>query len=412
METHNQPSPDSYPLRSLFRAGPLPLLLLGAVLLRIALIAAIVLRVIEVGQSVGWQFYHGGDERQLADLAVSLLQNDPIASPLNIAQPLWLAFWFRVLGVYDYWTALTPLVITNALILGPLSVGLVGALTWTAFRDRAAVVLAASGWALTPLLGVYGFFWHPSGDLLRDTSVPRLAWLNGLADGPAAFFLLLGVLLVLLGTKKRPASWDWLAFFSGLVLGFAVIFRIHMVFAAGFLFLYTAVVRGWRPAAVMFGGLTAGYLPQAWYNQVVFHFPVWSGYYSLQTARTRHFTWAFVVEVMPFSIGALFNNVFSLIQSRAWLVIPALLGLAFAGLVLWMLSRYSDWKTAVLLLVTPVVYLLPLMLTTFFREDMVRFIMPALPLLAVPGAFAFILGWRQAIGRLRPQPIDSTSSGR
>lgn len=356
------------------------------------------LNVIPLEIRLGWHLHHGGDQEYMYDLARSLAEGVPEESVVGLGQALVMAPWVALLKPEAYIDIVVPLVIINGFILGGLSVLLVGGVARSvgdhlsrqsggparAIVDRVALI-AAGIWAMLPLVAYFSFFWHPREAVMRSAAAPKLAWLNGLSDGPAVFFLLLATFLLARALQRRAGFWRMLG--TGAALGAAITFRFHVVPMAMALLVYVAVAYGWRSLLTALGGGLIAYLPQAWYNLAVFNFPFTTGYVSFSDMQNYGGTFrrspADFLTNVPYYPDQIWASLVAAWGRMPWLFVLAGLALIACGVGLVWVLRRADWRPLALLIAAPLVYLLPMMAAFNFGEDVIRFTMPALPSLMV-----------------------------
>lgn len=370
-------------------------------LLRWAINALLLLNILPLESRDGWYLHHGGDQELMLSLARSIVSGAPEESVVGLGQALVMIPWVVLLQPADSVALAAPMVLINGFLLGGLSVLLVGALARALFDEARVTLGAAALWALLPLGAYWAFVWHPANVLLRSTNVPKLGWLNGLSDGPAAFFLLLAtVLLARLGRHPRGAAGRfWPLVGVGASLAAAVTFRFHVVTAAAFLMLVTAIVTGGRGFAAALGAALLAYLPQAWYNQVAFNLPFTTGYVSYGNLSNYGGTLRRPLETLVggfwFSPANVLNTLTYFIGRRPWLLAPFALALVILFFVVRHLWRTRNRMALWLLVGMPLAYLLPMVAAYNFREDVIRFAIPVLPaalIVAVYSVFALRRG--------------------
>ncbi len=345
----------------------------------------------------GWYLYHGGDQDLMLALARSILSGQPTPSPVAIGQPLMMLPWVALLTPSVYTDMVVPLTVINGFLFGGLSVVLTGLIAQGVTGNRHLAWWAAGLWAVTPLIGYWALFWHPDYLNQRGVIAPKLAWMNGLADPPATFFLLLSVALLALALKHRREAFFWQMVGVGAALGGAVIFRIHMAPVVAFLILYVLVAHGWRALLTISGAGLLVYLPQALYNQVVFGIPFTSGYVSTNLFDASY--WQSMLRTLPFSPTHIVETAVYFLSERAWLIAPALAMVAAALLALIYVWRREGWRQAALLLGVPAAYLGPLLMSWPFREDVVRFSMPAIPFMIAIICYTIWVLWGEVRAR-------------
>jgi hypothetical protein len=200
-------------------------------------------------------------------------------------------------------------------------------------------------------------------------------------------------------------------FLIGLPIGLAVIFRPHLIPMALFLLAYVLVVYGWRLLAVAGLGAMVGYIPQAWYNIVMFKTPLALGYVAKYDVLYEHRSFSEIINSLPFQPANLLIFVERYIGARPWLLIPVVLGAACAALVVIVLWRRSGWKAVALFVVAPLSYLGPIVLSWPFRDDVIRFSLPAIPFgigIAVVAAVIVMSRWVPQM-RLKTLKVDENS---
>lgn len=394
-----------YPLRTvLYAPGRRAwLAVLSLVTLRLLLNTAFLLNILQLERRdpvFRWYLQHGGDQVIMFHLAYSLLDGPVLETVVGIGQPLVMLPWIYLLKPAQYIEIAAPLVLINGFLLGGLSVALVSRFGEIVTGSRRIGLIAAALWALLPLFAYVGFFWHPESVLLRSAMVPKLGWLNGLSDGPATFFLLLGA-TGLADIMRRKQADFWAATGVGAALGVAVLFRFHITPVVAVLLLGLLLVAGWRALLAALGMMLIAYLPQAWYNLAVFNLPFTTGYLSYGDVQnwggTLHRPLNDLLVFFPASpspanvIGTLAH----FLRERVWLAAPLAVILALGVLAFVELKRRHGWQAVYMLLGAPFAYLLPMLTTSNFRDDVLRFSMPVMPALLVAGVFAagVVLEW-------------------
>ena len=364
------------------------------VIVRLALALLFMLNVLPLELRWKWYLHHGGDQEVILGLALSIVDGNPQPSLVGIGQALVMIPWIILLKPYNYFDIVVPLVLINGFLLGGLSIPLIGGIVRRTTGKDGVAALVALVWATLPLIVYYGFFWHFAGETVRSANVPKLGWLNGLADGPATFFLMLAVYLLALPPEDKPRPY-WRMAGVGAAMSAAVMFRVHIAPMVAFLLLYVLVFHGWRALLVVCAAGLITYIPQAWYNVVVFGIPITSGYSSLWdtifTSAGQARPLIDRLRNLPFHPRHLVELWTYLIGRRPWLIVPLALA-ALAGMATLIdLGRARGWRTVALLSGAPLVYL-GLMATAWpFRDDPIRFAMPALPYLLTALVYAV---WR------------------
>jgi len=340
----------------------------------------------------GWYLHHGGDQEYAFSLAQSLIRGAPEVSVVGLGQPLVMIPWIILLKAHYYLDIVIPLVLINGFLLGCLSVLLVGSVARRITGDDQVGLWSAAVWAFLPLLTYYGFFWHFDPVILRSSYVPVVGWLNGLADGPSIFWVLLAILLLARPLDKAEPPSLWRMAGVGAACGVGVVFRVHVAPMVAILLVYIMVVHGWRAlVAACVAGLTA-YLPQAVYNQSMLGLPIstgyiWPGNIFEQFGGVEQ-SLDYVLHNLPFSPARLIELWNYTIGRRGWLIAPlglVLLVSVYAVVTLW---RRRGWRAVALLFGPPAAYLGLMAMSWPFRLDMVRFSMPAYPYVIIACIYA------------------------
>ncbi len=356
------------------------------------------LNILPLDLRAGWYLHHGGDQDLMFSLARSIITGVPEESVVGIAQSLVMIPWVILLQPYYYVEMVVPLVVINGFLLGGLSVPVVGGIARAVTRDGRAALVAAGLWALLPLVAYFAFFWHPAAVVLSSSNVPKLAWLNGLSDGPATFFLLAATLILARSLGKREASF-WAMVGVGAALSIAVMYRVHTFSVVGFLVLYVLAAHGWRACLAVCGAGLIVYLPQAWYNLVAFGLPFTTGYVSYRALTTwgRHANRPLMdlLTSLPFHPFNFPEAVVYLVGRYPWLVAPLLLALIVGGYVVFVLWRRRGWQAMLLLVGASLAYLAPMLMAYNFREDIIRFAMPVIPAAIIVMVFALFDTWER-----------------
>jgi hypothetical protein len=191
-------------------------------------------------------------------------------------------------------------------------------------------------------------------------------------------------------------------FFFGVMLGLAVIFRIHIAFMVAFLLLFALVVYGWKALIMTAAGGLIAYLPQAWYNTIMFGLPITTGYLSVYRFDPEHpegRPLSTVLETLPFHPKNILELGQNFIGNRPWLIVPLvvlIVVLVVATVAVW---KRRGWREAALLIGTPVVYLVPMSLAWPFRLDIIRFLIPVIPFILIVGMYVAWMVWDAVVKR-------------
>jgi hypothetical protein len=350
--------------------------------------------VLPLAMRSGWHLHQGGDNAEIFELARSIVIGAPEESVVGLGQAIVMMPWIALFNAYLYPDIAAPMSLFDGFLLGGLSVLLVGALARTLTRDGRTALGAAAVWAVLPLLAYVGFFWHPQAEILASTTVPKVAWLNGLSDGPTVFILLIATLLLARVMDRREIPFGRSAA-VGVLLGLALTWRLQLAPMVAFLLLYVLAVYGGRAFATALGGALIGYLPQAAYNMSAFGLPFTTGYISYgditQYQGTLRRPLSDILQSMPFHPVNPLSQVIYFVGRRPWLLVPLVIGLAVGAVVLITLWRERGWRTVALLLGAPLAYQLPIMATDVFREDAIRLSMPLIPGLIIAAVYVALL---------------------
>jgi hypothetical protein len=368
--------------------------LLLLLLLRWIIDAAFLLNVLPLAMRSGWHLHQGGDNAEIFELARSIVIGAPEESVVGLGQAIVMMPWIALFNAYLYPDIAAPMSLFDGFLLGGLSVLLVGALARTLTRDGRTALGAAAVWAVLPLVAYFGFFWHPHAEILASTTVPKVAWLNGLSDGPTVFILMIATLLLARVMDEREIPFGR-SLAVGLLLGLALMWRLQLAPMVAFLLLYVLVAHGWRAFAAALGGALIGYLPQAAYNMSAFGLPFTAGYISygdiVQYDGTFKRPLSDILLSLPFHPVNPLSQVVYFVGRRPWLLVPLIAGLAVGAAVFIALWRERGWRTVALLLGAPLAYQLPIMATDVFREDAIRLSMPLIPGLIIAAVYVVLL---------------------
>ncbi len=375
---------------------------LGLALLRLLIVLVFMLDWLPLERRFGWYLQHGGDQNEFLRLAISMIEGGDLYITIVAIGPALLYIpWIMLLyeGAFGgeylaqiYFTIAPALVVINGFILGSLSVVVFGVLSRRLTKNDIVAVAATAIWAVLPLLTYFAFFWHPENSLVRSANVPKVGWLNGLSDGPATFFIMLAVMLLAMSLRddKQMPIWRIVAF--GAALGSAMTFRVHIGLFVVVLLGYVVIAHGWRTLPWLVLGAAITYLPQAWYNILQFNIPVTTGYISAHYLLAQEYNQAHMglLQRLPFGPSHLLELFQYHVGRRPWLVLPVLASAVTAFTVIYITWKTLGWRQVVLMIILPFAYLLPMMATWPFRDDVIRFSMPAFPYLILMFVY---FGW-------------------
>lgn len=356
--------------------------------------------------------HHGGDNDDFWALAQSILAGQPKTALVGPGAAFTMSPWIVLLQPpvrnWAFARITAPLVLVNGFLFGGLSVLATGIIARASTGSRAVGLIAAALWMLFPLLVYIGFFWHPDPVTLASVTVPKVAWLNGLSDGPAAFFILLATMLLAVCLGKGPQAPPVLIALAGAATGLAVSFRVHVAPSVALLIGYTLVAHGPQAVVALCLGGLLGYLPNAVYNQVVFGIPVTTGYISYFTSMVSYVPlpnlplWA----RFPFDPGSLAELTQYHLGRRPWIMLP-LAALGAAGLwTVISLWKTRGWQAVALLIGVPLAYMVPMALAWPFRADVIRFSIPAFPFGLIVLVYVLSLIWEGAVRLRQPAPTQ------
>lgn len=363
-------------------------------LLRFLMDMLFMLNIIPLELRWRWYLQHGGDQDIMMSLARSLRLGVPEESVVGIAQPLVMLPWATWLDQYFYLGIVVPMVLINGFLLGVLSVALAGGIARRITGDDRVAVWTSALWALLPLLAYLGTFWHHDWITVRSTLVPKLAWLNGLSDGPATFMLLVAVFFM---TGKTGQSGFWRMAGVGVAISAAVMYRFLVVPIVFMLLVYVFFEYRLFGLLTVIGAGFVTYLPQAWYNLSVFGLPFTTGYLSYGVIANyggpldRPLQDKLLSTV--FHPQYIVQNITYFLERRVWLIIPLAAGVVVSLLALIFIWRRLNWRGTILLIGAPAVYVLPLLMSWNFRDDIIRFTMPVMPILITAAFYAIRQTW-------------------
>ncbi len=346
-------------------------------------------------------FHHGGDQDYYFEHAQALAEGPLDYFAINVGLPAVMAVLIRLTGAVTYDGILTPMVLLNGFVLGTLSVLIIGLLAKRVFDSENLGLLTAGLWTFAPWLLYAAFGFHPQAKWLRAPYVPAMAWLNMNSDGPAIFFLLLGMLLL---WKSVDEGHKWNAFLAGLFLGLSVLFRIHMALPVGVGFIIIVLrFQSLRMAALVALGGVSGYIPQVVYNRLaslaidqtyinpflpgyLYYGYIGSGGIGIVDPNVR-------LEWRPLAFGHLLNSIERFLAPRLPLVFLLLI-LTFAlAFPFWALVRHKGLRTALFTYLIAPVMIGFAAASSAFVTDPFRFFMPAIPFLLLAGVWSLHWLW-------------------
>lgn len=365
--------------------------LVALMLARCVLASLFLMNVLPLELRDGWFLYHEAGEEHIFDLAISISRGVPERSAVGIAQPLVSVPWIALLKPESFADLALPLTLINGFFLGGLSVLVVGSMARCILNSDRLAFWTAVVWAFAPLLAYCGILWPTTLEptIVRSIVAPRLAWLDGLTDGPAAFFILLAISALARALDRADKVTFWQMMGIGVAMGVALIYRIQVASIAVFLMGYVLLAHGWQALLTLCGTVLLTYLPQAWYNQVVFGFPITTGYVSYDDLAawggTLNRPITDILRNLPFSRENLSVLWKLTIGMRPWLIVPLILALIALVHVVLLCWKQHGWQRAALLTGPPLSYLGLMMTTGPFRYDVLRFLVPVIPFTIIMG---------------------------
>ena len=214
----------------------------------------------------GFYFHHGGDQDYYFEYGrVLAYGNFDRYFAVNLGQPAIMAIAIRIFKPVSFSEILPVLVIVNGLLFGGMSVIVLGRLTHLLSGSARAGYIAAGLWAVMPWVMWIGFLPHPRREALQAPYVPGVAWLQGIPDGPAVFFALLALYLLVRWLDVPKLSW---LIVSGTALGVMLLFRFQLVFILALAIMVTLIERRIRSSIGLAVVVALAYLPQVIYNRV------------------------------------------------------------------------------------------------------------------------------------------------
>lgn len=346
----------------------------------------------------GFYFHHGGDQDYYFEYGEVLAQGSfDRYFAVNLGQPALMAIAIRIFNATTFTEILPTIVAINGFLFGGLSVILVGRLSERLSGSCRAGYIAAGLWALMPWIMWIGFLPHPNRLWLQSPYVPGVAWLQGIPDGPAVFFALLALhMLVVWIDVPRPS---WLVA-SGAALGVMLLFRFQLVFIVALAILVVILERRMRASIGLVVIVALAYLPQVIYNRVsstlagISNVIAWlpgylySGFIDPVSNeiywRNPEFNILLFVpghtEVQWFSTPAL------------WIVCAVIIAFAVERRMPVITSRVG-WSRAIVALAAPWAAIGMPMLSPIFLENVFRFSLPAIPFLALLAGLCVDVLW-------------------
>ena len=313
--------------------------------------------------------------------------------------PLWVHYIRPWTGRHFSWVSyldiLPEMVMLNAFLLGGLSIVLVGLMGRDVTRRKSIGLTAAALWLLYPYIIWLVTRQYTLSAFLPRAQGPDVAWMNGMPDGPAVFFVLLSSWLA---WRSMQRGGRWLLPLLGYALTASILFRAVMFPTVLWIWGLVAYKRGWQDALRVSVAAALAYLPQAIYNQAAFGFPVTSGYLYIGTypERPRDFLHDPVSSFILFGLNYLPGSARKVIENAPILVPALLIGGIVFGLALVWLWRERGRESA-LLLATPLPYLALVVTFLSFGTEPVRYTMLVPPYVMIGGVYVLYGLWRRIV---------------
>ena len=339
-----------------------------------------------------WYFHHGGDQNYYFDFANVLVEGGSNQYfSVNLGWPAIMAIMMHIFDVTLFSELLPYVVIFNGIMLGGLSVVLVGKLTARLLNSVIAGYFAGLLWAVMPWL-IYLLLWpHPYADLVRMPYVPGVAWLQGLPDGPGMFFILVSVYCFVRYLDSYQISW---IIFSGVSCGLMLLFRVHFVTML-LLLVCVIAMRGYWWDLLLFLSVTGiMYVPQIIYNR----------FSSLAIGAPGYNPWLpgylyfGFIDVMADTVFYYDNSSFNVISVDHWIdyivalvqgnfIVFCLLCVVFCLYIFcWIMTRrVLDLSRSLIIFVAPLASIGILSVSSVFADNAYRFALPAIPFVLILG---------------------------
>ena len=355
-------------------------LVIALVIIRVIMVGLLLGDVPKLDYHVGWAFYHGGDIYPYFIAAQRALGGEFTYVPMSGAWVLWLALAIRLTNANVYEEALAFLTPFHSFVLGSLSVWVMAQLTWRLTASRWQSLIATVAWTFSPYLMWWAFGFFPQAVSLRNVFVSRQFWANGLTDGQAIFFALLGGCLLVCAYPLTSAqgSRQHLWILAGVSLGLAAAIRIHSLAMIAPMVFALMLMRQWRAMAWLALGGVVGFSPQLIYSALfgrVLDIPYIRNWLRPEENGLR-FEW----NNTPFSPRFLLENFLTITRGNWALMLIAVLGCAILAYAFWQMWVRRGKVEALTAFVAPAASFGVHVSTYLFFDDPIRFTMPALSL--------------------------------
>jgi len=355
-------------------------LVIALVIIRVIMMGLLLGDVPKLDYHVGWAFYHGADMYPYYVAAQRVLAGQFGYIPLSGAWVMWIALAIRLTNATVYEEALVFLTPISSFVLGSLSVWVMAQLTWRLTASRWQSLIAAALWTFSPYMMWWAFSFFPQVVSLRNVFVPRQFWANGLTDGPAIFFALLGAFLLVRACQLTNAqeSHKWLWILTGVSLGLATAIRVHSLAIIAPMMFALLLARQWRAMVWLTLGGLVGFGPQWAYNALsgsLLDIPYIRNWLRPQNGGIN-FEW----NNTPFSPRFLLENFLTITRGNWLLMLVAVLGCAALVYAFWQMWKQRGIVEALTAYVAPLASFGVHVSTYIFFDDPIRFTMPALSL--------------------------------
>ncbi len=355
-------------------------IVIALVIIRVIMMGLLMGDVPKLDYHVGWAFYHGGDIYPYYLAAQRVLAGQFGYIPLSGAWVMWIALAIRLTNATVYEDALAFLTPINGFVLGSLSVWVMAQLTWRLTASRWQSLIAATLWTFSPYIMWWAFGFFPQAVSLRNVFVSRQFWANGLTDGPAIFFAMLGAFLLVRACHLTNAqeSHKRLWILAGVSLGLAAAIRIHSLAMIAPMIFALLLVRQWHAIVWLALGGLVGFSPQLAYN--AFSGSVLDIPYIRNWLRPQNGGINFEWNNTPFSPRFLLDNFLTITRGNWFLMLVAALGCAALGYAFWRMWLQRGKVEALTAFIAPLASFGVHVSTYLFFDDPIRFTLPALSL--------------------------------
>jgi len=360
-------------------------LVITLVIIRVIMVGLLLGDVPKLDYHVGWAFYHGGDIYPYFLAAQRVLAGEFAYVPMSGAWVLWIALAIRLTNANVYEEALAFLTPFHSFVLGSLSVWVMAQLTWRLTASRWQSLIATVAWTFSTYLMWWAFGFFPQAVSLRNVFVSRQFWANGLTDGPAIFFALLGAYFLVRACQSEETRFikengflKWLWILAGVSLGLATAIRIHSLAMIAPMVFALMLMRQWRAMAWLALGGVVGFSPQLIYS--AFFGSILDIPYIRNWLRPGENGLQFEWNNTPFSPRFLLENFLTITRGNWLLMLIAVLGCAMLIYAFWRMWVQRGKAEALTAFLAPAASFGVHVSTYLFFDDPIRFTMPALSL--------------------------------